>query len=59
MLRRLLALGVVGVGMASGAVHNIMVGASDHKFRPDSVMAAVGDVICESSRADAARLVAK
>lgn len=47
MLRRLLALGAVGAGLASAAVHNIMVGASDHKFRPDSVMADIGDTICE------------
>lgn len=40
-------LGAVGAGMAAAAVHNIMVGASDHKFKPDSVMADVGDIICE------------
>lgn len=33
--------------MAAAAVHNVMVGASDHKFKPDSVMANVGDIICE------------
>lgn len=40
-------LGTVGAGMAAAVVHNVMVGASDHKFKPDSVMADVGDIICE------------
>lgn len=33
--------------MTAAAVHNVMVGASDHKFKPDSVVANVGDIICE------------
>lgn len=40
-------LGAVGAGMAAAAVHNIMVGASDHKFQPNSVMANIGDIICK------------
>lgn len=49
MLRRLLVLGAAATaGITNAAVHNITVGASDHRFQPDSVTADIGDTICPS-----------